>query len=159
MINYANEIVNFKGCPSCAYVKKEFVLPCGLAYENDRFILSQDWKLPIKGFFIVSPKRHMETFSELTEEERIEIFRIVNKTIKILRLNNICDRFNVIFEEKTNTHFHIWIMPRYQWMEELVGNIRDNIGKIFEYAKINLRTSENYKQIKEITNIIKREFI
>ena len=50
-------------------------------------------------------------------------------------------------------------MPRYQWMEELVGNIRDNIGKIFEYAKINLRTLENYKQIKEITNIIKREFI
>lgn len=31
---------------------------------------------------------------------------IVNKTIKILKINNVCDRFNVIFEEKQNKHFH-----------------------------------------------------
>ena len=58
-----------------------------------RFTLSQDWELPIKGFFIVSPKRHIEKLSELTAEERNEMFYIVDKTVKILRDNNICDRF------------------------------------------------------------------
>lgn len=33
MINYANENVNFKGCPGCAYANHEFDLPCGMAYE------------------------------------------------------------------------------------------------------------------------------
>ena len=159
MINYANEEINLNGCPACAYAKNEFTLPCGMAYENDRFTLSQDWKLPIQGFFVVSPKRHIENFEELSKQERIDIFEIVNKTIKILKSNNICDRFNVIFEEKQNVHFHVWIMPRHKWMNDLVGNISNNIGKIFEYAKTNLNTPDNLKKINEITQIIKEKFM
>lgn len=156
MINYANEKIEFNGCPGCAYAKGEFILPCGIAYEDNSFILSQDWELPIPGFFVVSPKRHIETFDELTIEERNEIFEIVNKTIKILREKNICDRFNVVFEEKK--HFHIWIMPRYKWMTDLNSNIMSNIGLVFEYAKNNMRTEENKKRIKRITEIVKKEF-
>lgn len=157
MINYFNEEVEFKGCPGCAYARHDFKLPSGMAYENEKFTLSQDWELPIPGFMIVSPKRCIEKFSELTEEEKIEIFKIVDKTILILRNNNICDRFDVIFEEKENRHFHIWIMPRQKWMLEIVDDIIDNIGKIFEYAKLNFRTEDNYIRIKEITDIVKKE--
>ena len=53
MINYANEIVKFEGCPGCAYAKHEFVLPCGMAYEDELFTLSQDWELPIEGFMVL----------------------------------------------------------------------------------------------------------
>ena len=60
MINYMNELVEYTGCPACAYAKHEFELPCGMAHENDNFTLSQDWELPIEGFFVVSPKRHTE---------------------------------------------------------------------------------------------------
>ena len=60
-----------------------------MAYENDRFTLSQDWELPIPGFFIVTPKRCIDTLSELTKEERDEMFEITDRTIKILRENNI----------------------------------------------------------------------
>jgi len=129
-----------------------------MAYENDKFTLSQDWELPIQGFLVVSPKKCIEKFEELSLEEKIEVFDIVDKTIKILRKNNICDRFDVIFEEKENRHFHVWIMPRHAWMNDLVGDIIDNIGQVFEYAKKNMRTKENYEKIKEITNLVKEEF-
>lgn len=155
MINYANKEVEYNGCPGCAYAKHEFVLPCGMAYENDNFTLSQDWELPIEGFLIVSPKRCVEKFADLTREEQIEMFDITDKTIKILRYNNICDRFDVIFEEKENRHLHVWIMPRHKWMEELVGDIIDNVGTIFDYAKSNFRNEATYQRIKEITNIVK----
>ena len=158
MINYVNEKIEFNGCPGCAYANHEFSLPCGMAYENDKFTLSQDWELPIQGFFIVSPKKCVEKFEELDNEEKIEIFKIVDKTIKILRENNICDRFDVIFEEKENRHFHIWIMPRHKWMNELVGDIIEHIGQVFEYAKNNMRTKENFDRINEITKIVKKEF-
>lgn len=158
MINYANEVVEFEGCPGCAYAKHEFVLPCGMAYENDKFTLSQDWEVPIPGFFIVSPKRCVANFAELTQEERVEIFEIVDKTIKILKANGVCDGFNVIFEEKQGRHFHIWIMPRHKWMKELVGDIIDNIGEIFEYAKNNFRTPENFEKIQQITDIVRKNF-
>ncbi len=158
MINYANENVYFNGCPACAYANHEFKLPCGMAYENERFTLSQDWELPIQGFFVVSPKRCVEKFEQLNKEEKIEIFEIVDKTVKILRENNICDRFNIIFEEKENRHFHVWIMPRHKWMSDLVENIIDNIGMIFEYAKNNMRNDENFNVIKEITNLVRKNF-
>ncbi len=158
MKSYANEEITFNGCPGCAYAKHEFELPCGMAYENENFILSQDWELPIEGFLIVSPKRHIEKLSELTDDERNEMFDIVNKTIKILRDNNICERFEIIFEEKENRHLHVWIMPRHKWMTELVNDIIENIGTILEYAKNNFRSEDVYNRIQNITEIVKEQF-
>ena len=100
MVNYANELIEFEGCPGCAYHRHEFTLPCGMAYENELINMSQDWKLPIPGFFVITPNRHVEVFSELTEEERNEIFKIASITIQVMRENKICDAYNVIFEEK-----------------------------------------------------------
>ena len=123
MINYALEEIKFDGCPGCSYARGEFSLPGGMAYENERFTLSQDWELPIVGFFVVSPKRCVECFSDLTSDEQHEMFDIVDKTINVLRENNICDRFNVVFEEKEKRHLHVWIMPRHKWMKDNVGGI------------------------------------
>ena len=158
MLNYANQKIIFNGCPACAYKNHEFELPCGMAYENDYFTLSQDWELPIVGFFIVSPKRHIEKLEELSNDERNEMFDIVNETIKVLRENDICDRFDFIFEEKENRHFHIWIMPRHKWMKELNSSIIDNIGIIFDYAKSHFRNKNTYEEINETTNILKEHF-
>lgn len=158
MISYNNKEIEFTGCPGCAFGRNEFELDCGMAYENERFTLAQDWEVPIKGFFIASPKRHIEKLSELTDDERNEMFDIVNKTVKILRENNICDRFDYIFEEKENRHLHVWILPRYEWMNEVTDEIIDNIGIIFEYAKTNFRTIENYDEIKRISDIVNKNF-
>ena len=158
MINYANKEINFKGCPGCAYANHEFDLPCGIAYENEKFTLSQDWELPILGFLVVSPKRHIEKLEELDKKERDEMFDIVDKTINILRRNNICDRFDIIFEEKENRHLHVWIMPRHSWMAEICDDIIDNIGDILEYAKQNFRRADIYEKIKDISSIVKKEF-
>ena len=158
MKNYVNEDVEFIGCPGCALARHDFTIPCGIAHENDNFTLSQDWELPIIGFFVVAPKRHIEKLEELTSSEKTEMFEIVDKTIRILRQNKICDRFNVIFEEKEGSHFHIWIMPRHKWMEELVAGITKNIGDVFNYAKNNMRTTEIYDEINRISKIVREEF-
>lgn len=155
ILNYKNEIIKFTGCPWCAYAKHEFSLPCGIIYENENFILSQDRELPIIGFFIISPKKHFECLNDLSTEERNEMFWIINKTIKILKKNNICDEFNVIFEEKEKRHFHVWIMPRHERMSKICNNITQNIGLIFDYAKKNFRTEDIYNKINEAVDIIK----
>lgn len=153
---YTNEEVMVTGCPGCAYAKGEFSLPCGIAFENEKFNLSQDWELPIEGFMILSPKKCVEKFSELEKEEKIEMFDIVDKTIKVLREHKICDRFDVVFEEKENRHFHVWIMPRHDWMKKIDSSIIGSINEIFEYAKSNFRNEETYNKIKEITGILQK---
>lgn len=156
--NYCNQEMKYEGCPGCAYAKHKFKLPCGMVYESERFNLSQDWEIPIPGFMILSPIRHIENFCELTFKERNEAFKIVNKTITLLRSNHVCDRFDVVFEEKENRHFHIWILPRHDWMKNITDNITENIGIIFNYAKANFRTENVYQEINEISDILRKQF-
>ena len=155
MITYANEKVNYTGCPSCAFSRHEFSLPCDLVYEDESFIISQDWELPIPGFLVIAPKRHIENFSELKDNERNKIFELINSTINVLKENKVCNFFNVIFEEKPNYHFHIWIMPRMEWMKQF-GTTK-NIGLIFDYAIKNMKTEKIFKEIKNINEIVKNK--
>ena len=157
MISYNNKEIKFTGCPACAYAKGEFRLDCGMAYETDNFTVSQDWEFPIKGFIIVSPKKHVDKLCLLTEDERNEMFYLVNKVSSILRNNNISNNFDYIIKERENVHLHIWIIPRLEWMSSVGPDLIKNLGLIFDYAKANLRTEENYEEIKRITEIIKKE--
>lgn len=157
MIDYSGNVVSYSHkCPGCAYAKGEFELPCGRAYDGENFYLSQDWELPIQGFFVIAPKRHVEHFSELTDSERTQMFDIANKTINILKSHGVCDGYNLIFEEKAGRHFHVWLMPRLEWMKQF-GGITRNIGKIMEHATTNMRDEENIKRIDEINNFVKYE--
>lgn len=158
IVTYDNKIIEFNSCPGCLYANHKFSLTCGIAFENENFTVSQDWELPIPGFIIVSPKRCVEKLSDMSKNERDEMFDLINFSITSLRNNNICERFNVLFEEKENRHLHVWIMPRYEWMQNVVGDIIDNIGKICDYAKENMKKDETYIEINRISNILKKEF-
>ena len=88
-LDYADtELICLEDCPGCAYANHEFILPCGMAYEDDMCTISQDWQLPINGMIIIAPKRHVVTFEEMTKEERVHLFEMVNKVISILRKKN-----------------------------------------------------------------------
>ncbi len=156
IILYDNKEIEWSKCPGCEFANHNFNLSCGIAYENDTFTLSQDWELPIPGFMILAPKKHIVSLSEFSDKERNEMFNIVNKTINILKKNNVCDRFNVIFEEKR--HFHIWIMPRYEWMLECTDAIIDSLGTIREYAKKSYKNKNVYDKIKIVSDLIKNNF-
>ena len=154
---YDNKEIEWKECPGCEFANHDFSLSCGIAYENDNFTLSQDWELPIPGFMVLAPKKHIISLTEFSDEERNEMITIVNKVIDILKKNNICDKCNVIFEEKR--HFHIWIMPKYEWMLKCTNDIIDNLGKVQEYAKINYKKKEVFNEIKKVSDLIKNNII
>lgn len=154
-ISYSGSDIIFDECPACDFNNHLFSLDCGMAYEDEMFTLAQDWELPIPGFLVASPKRHVEKFSELSSEERAKIFEVVDKCINILRENKVCENFNVIFEEKDGIHFHIWIMPRHDWMIREFGNPTKRIDDVFKYAKNNLRTNENLEYINKVNDIVR----
>lgn len=129
-----------------------------MAFENERFTVAQDWELPIEGFMIVSPKRHVERLDEFSRDERIEMLDIVNRTIKILRENDVCEKFDVIFEERANRHLRVWIMPRHEWMMEICEGIIDNVEVVCDYAKKNFRNDEVYERISEVNEMVREGF-
>ena len=154
MITYDNKEITFTGCPGCAYFNHEFELSCGMAFQNDNFSISQDWELPISGMMIISPKRHINELCELDENERNELFYLTNKTIKILKENNIAETFMVSFEERKNVHFHVCIIPKHNWMTKITPCIADEFAKVIDYAKETFLTEQNFAEIKRVSDIV-----
>ena len=66
------------GCYGCSIIKGEKVLPGGVICDGKAAILAADPDVPVPGFLIITAKRHIRAFSELTKEERIEIGDILS---------------------------------------------------------------------------------
>ena len=157
MKDYANNEIEVNGCYGCAYANHEFSIPCGMIFENEYLTISQDWELPINGWIVICPKRHVERLEQLTEEERNILFNYVSLTTKHLKKLGISEYFSVEMEERENVHFHISIIPKHAWMKDVSGGWMDNVGAFIEYAKTNLKTAQNLKDIettvKKLSNL------
>lgn len=158
MIDYANNKIIIDGCYSCAFSEHKFSLPCGMVYENENFTISQDWELPIVGFMIVCPKRHIESFSELSADETNELFNAVRQTVIYLKELEVCSEFDVVVSEKQGKHFHIWISPKHKWEIDLFKSPTKHFDELFDYAKKNLKTPDNLKEIDLVSKKLKTKF-
>lgn len=147
--------INKDNCFGCELIKNSYV-NSGLVYESENFTISQDFELPILGMLIIASKRHVNSFTELTQVERLECMELISKTLKILKENNICQTYSIIQEEKS--HFHIWLLPNHSYMLKNFGNPVKNISKIFQDSLKNLKNKETIDKIYDSLNLIKSKF-
>ena len=100
---------------------KEYILENELSYAVfDKFPAS-------KGHMLFITKRHVESFFEITTEERTSIFELINKGKKILDNQYAPDGYNIgvnIGESAGQTIMHFHLIPRYK------GDILDPRGGI-----------------------------
>lgn len=155
IIDYAGNVIKTDDCFGCDFAMDKFSVPSGCVYKDDFFTVSQDWQIPIDGFLSVAPTRHIVNISELTDQERNDFFALANKTIGALKkvLPNV--GYSLIVNE-AGSHLHAWLLPRHDWMRELVGSaITKNLGEIFEYAKQHFRTQQHIQKIHDTCDSVR----
>ena len=138
-------------CMGCAIRDGIIKVPGGIIYEGKYSILAADPEIPIPGFLIVNSKRHVNSFSELEDEERHEIIDIVSNAEKALKEQNITKEVTIVQEERSK-HLHVWIFPNREWMNDRFGKGIKYLRDISEYAKVN--ANENDK--KEVLDTIEK---
>ena len=116
-------------------------------YKTKHFGVMQDFEIPIDGFIIIAPNRHIETFAELTREEINELGELTLRVLTALKQLKVAEYFDFIFEEKPKRHLHFWLVPKPDWMTQKFGKVLKNIKQIQDYAIQNLKTPENAAQI------------
>ena len=52
----------------------------------------------------------------------------------------------------------MWLLPRYEWMNECTDEIIANLGAISDYALENFRNDDKYREIERITEIVRDGF-
>jgi diadenosine tetraphosphate (Ap4A) HIT family hydrolase len=66
----------------------------------------------ILGYLLIEPKRHVEDWDELTDEEFFEITSIIRKVTAFLRENYRAERVYTVAISELVRHLHIHVIPR-----------------------------------------------
>ncbi|MDE5538976.1 MAG: HIT family hydrolase [Bacilli bacterium] len=162
LVGNSNTATDFLGnkwtfdCIGCAIANHEINVPGGLIYESDNFVINHDPEIPIKGFLIINPKRHIRSLIEMRDDERIELIKLMNLSIQTLKALNITTEVTIIQEERSS-HFHVWLFPHHKWMAEKFGKGIKYIRDICAYAKENATDNEKEEIIITIDKV--RDYI
>lgn len=126
-------------------------------FETNFFTVHQDWECPIPAFFIVAPKRTIRTIDEFTNEEASEyifLIRALRKGMKeVLNISNVYFFQN----EDTKHNFHLWVFPRYEWMNTF-GRKIESVKPIMNYAAQNMLGEEHIAEVKNAATKMKEYF-
>ena len=134
------------GCLGCA--PRESII------RANRFVAYQDFEIPIPGFIIVSSIRHFMSIDEMADDELLEFPRVLKFVREGMRYALDVDEAYLFQNEDSAHHFHMWMFPRYDWMERFGRKIQ-SVRPIMEYARKELKTPQNIEEVKRSINVLK----
>lgn len=121
-------------CMGCAIVNENIAVPGGPIYRGEYCFLAPDPEIPIPGFLVLNAKRHVNSFTELTLDERREIGDVLAHAELALKELGITREITLVQEERS-AHFHIWIFPVQPWMIKRFGAGISTLREVATYAK------------------------
>ncbi len=142
-------------CMGCDIANHKMIPPGGYVYEDDLINVSADPLIAIIGFLVLGVNRHINSLNQMSESELFKITKVLNETVSIVK--EVCNIETVtIIQEEESKHFHIWILPNYDWMKQF-GKGCTGIKEKIEYSKKH-NDVVNQKKILETIDQIRTKF-
>ncbi len=103
-------------CPFCEIAKED--LDGRVIEQNDHAFLIEDGFPLTPGHSLIIPRRHVGSFFETTEEEKVSLLQLLNKAKAIVDQRNQPSSYNIGINDgpaagQTIPHLHIHLIPRY----------------------------------------------
>ncbi|MEC1524826.1 diadenosine tetraphosphate hydrolase [Neobacillus niacini] len=133
-------------CLSCALTSGLVEPDGGVILETEYFHAHQDVAYPIEGLVILALKRHIKCLDELTDDERLDYITTMTKIRKAQREILGIDYVYYFYNEDTTHHFHTWLVPRYDWMNEF-GRSVESLRPVLLHARNHRNTDENHQKV------------
>ena len=142
-------------CLSCALTSGLIEPTGGVIIETELFHAHQDVAYPIPGLVILASKRHFYCMDELTLEERLEYIELIFKIRDAQRRLLGIEKVYYFYNEDTKHHFHLWMVPRYKWMDEF-GHSVESLRPVLLHARNNLNNKENMNIVVEAIDKLRK---
>lgn len=142
-------------CLSCALTSGLIEPTGGVIIETELFHAHQDVAYPIPGLVILASKRHFYCMDELTVEERLEYIELIFKIRDAQRRLLGIEKVYYFYNEDTKHHFHLWMVPRYKWMDEF-GHSVESLRPVLLHARNNLNNKENMNIVVEAIDKLRK---
>ena len=141
-------------CLSCALISGLIEPDGGVIFETEHFHAHQDVAYPIEGLVILASKRHIKCLDELTDDERLDYINSMTAIRKAQREVLGIDYVYYFYNEDTTHHFHTWMVPRYDWMNEF-GRSVESVRPVLLYARNHMNTLENNQKVMKAISDLK----
>jgi diadenosine tetraphosphate (Ap4A) HIT family hydrolase len=141
-------------CLSCALTSGLIEPDGGVIIESEHFHAHQDVAYPIEGLVILASKRHIKCLDELTEEERMDYINLLTSIRKAQREVLGIDYVYYFYNEDTTHHFHTWLVPRYEWMNEF-GRSVESVRPVLLHARNHRNSIENKQKVMRAIEALK----
>jgi diadenosine tetraphosphate (Ap4A) HIT family hydrolase len=105
-----------EGCLTCRFNRGEIATPGGTIYRDALWCLEHMGEsIPIEGWLVLKPMRHVEAFADLSEEEAVAFGpltrRITQAMTEVLRPVKIY--LSMFMEAQAFAHLHVHLIPRF----------------------------------------------
>ncbi len=146
-------------CIGCACAAAGETVP-GYVIETELFHAHQDQEVPIPGFVILSTKRHVDSIADFTDAEASEFILLARRIRQAQREVLGIEHVYLVQEEDTEDHFHLWLLPRYDWMkdEAKFGRKVGSARNVLKFAEQHMKTPDNIASVMDAANKVK-EFL
>jgi diadenosine tetraphosphate (Ap4A) HIT family hydrolase len=122
---------------------------------TENFHVGQDWETPIVGFFIVGAKdKSKKSIEDFSDAELTEFITVMKKVRVAMREVFGIQEVRLIQNEGSKHGFHMWLFPRYEWMNEF-GTKLESLRPIINYAVENLNTQEKIDEVNEAIRMMR----
>ncbi|WP_371364520.1 hypothetical protein SRRS_52020 [Sporomusa rhizae] len=145
-------------CLTCSIVNAELLPTGGIIYKDDYIVLHHCIDINIPGYLIISPLRHVESFSDLNQTEILQMGTIMKLAVTALeQVDGVEKVYIANFGEET-THFHMHIFPRYKWMlnqsaqDIYIGNRVDG-AKLLSFYRQKCKTTPELMKENDIVAV------
>jgi len=125
----------------CKYCNKDYQLSNRTILENGFFFANYDNHPVNPGHMKLIPKRHVNSFCELTDQELISLKNLMIKVKELIDKSYHPDGYNIGINEgsaagQTVFHLHIHLIPRYKRdVPNPIGGVRNIIPRRDDYLK------------------------
>ena len=143
-------------CLSCAIVQGLKQPLGGTILETEFFHVHQDFAYPLPGMVILASKRHLHCLDELTGSEAGDYINLLCRIRKAQRDVLGIEHVYYFYNEDTTHHFHMWMMPRDEWMNEF-GRSIESVRPILTYAKEYMNDQANIAYVKSCIQKLRSE--
>ena len=101
-------------------------IPSKTLYEDDECRVILDLGPATKGHALILPKNHYAHLFELPENEAEHVMVVAKRMASRMMEKLQCDGFNLVQNNgetagQTVFHFHMHLIPRYKWDNQLIG--------------------------------------
>lgn len=119
----------------------------GAILETDHFHAHQDVAYPIPGLVILALCRHVRGLDELTAGEATDLTKSLRRLRRAQRDALGIDSVYYFCNEDTTHHFHVWMVPRYPWMDDF-GRSVESLRPVLIHARENMASTENLESVR-----------